>query len=91
MQRIIQYCREDVRDQILTQEVLLYLGLLIKARPELFSELITVRASLLIILLTSQIARTQNCHTDEAYDMLMDMPPSEVQSRLEVVLENFQT
>ncbi len=23
MQRIIQYCREDVRDQILTQEVLL--------------------------------------------------------------------
>jgi phosphorylase kinase alpha/beta subunit len=91
MQRIIQYCREDVRDQILTQEVLLYLGLLIKARPELFSELITVRASLLIILLTSQIARTQNCHTDEAYDMLMDMPPSEVQSRLEVVLENFQS
>lgn len=91
MQRIVQYCREDVRDQILTQEVLLYLGLLIKARPELFSELLTVRASLLIILLTSQIARTQCCHTDEAYDILMDMPPSEVQSRLEAVLENFQS
>jgi phosphorylase kinase alpha/beta subunit len=90
MQRIVQYCREDVRDQILTQEVLLYLGILIKARPELFSELLTVRASLLIILLTSQIARTQDCHTDEAYEILMDMPPSEVQSRLEAVLENYQ-
>jgi phosphorylase kinase alpha/beta subunit len=91
MQRIVQYCREDVRDQILTQEVLLYLGLLIKARPELFSELLTLRASLLIILLTSQITRAQNTTTDQAYEILMDMPPSEIQSRLEAVLENYQT
>jgi phosphorylase kinase alpha/beta subunit len=91
MQRIVQYCREDVRDQILTQEVLLYLGLLIKARPELFSELLTLRASLLIILLTSQITRAQNTTTDEAYEILMDMPPSEIQSRLEAVLENYHT
>jgi phosphorylase kinase alpha/beta subunit len=91
MQRIVRYCREDVRDQILTQEVLLYLGLLIKARPELFSELLTLRASLLIILLTSQITRAKNTTTDEAYEILMDMPPSEIQSRLEAVLENYQT
>ena len=91
MQRIVQYCREDVRDQILTQEVLLYLGLLIKARPELFSELLTLRVSLLIILLTSQITRSQNTTTDEAYEILMDMPPSEIQSRLEAVLENYQS
>jgi phosphorylase kinase alpha/beta subunit len=91
MQRIVQYCHEDVRDQILTQEVLLYLGILIKAKPELFSELLTLRASLLIILLTSQIARAQHATTDEAYEILMDMPPSEIQSRLEAVLENYQT
>jgi phosphorylase kinase alpha/beta subunit len=67
------------------------LGLLIKARPELFSELLTLRASLLIILLTSQITRAQNITTDEAYEILMGMPPSEIQSRLEAVLENYQT
>ena len=91
MQKIVQYCREDVRDRILTQEVLLYLGLLIKARPELFSELLTLRVSLLIILLTSQIARAQNNTTVEAYEILMNLPPSEIQSRLGAVLENYQS
>ncbi|MEP1448789.1 MAG: glycoside hydrolase family 15 protein [Paraglaciecola sp.] len=91
MQRVVQFCREDVRDQVLTQEVLLYLGLLIKARPELFRELLTLRVSLLIVLLTSQITRANNTTSDEAYEILMDMPPSEIQSRLEAVLENYQT
>jgi phosphorylase kinase alpha/beta subunit len=45
---------------------------------------------LLIILLTSQITRAQNTTTDEAYEILMHMPPSEIQSRLEAVLENYQ-
>jgi phosphorylase kinase alpha/beta subunit len=44
----------------------------------------------LIILLTSQIARAQNTTTDEAYEILMNLPPSEIQSRLEAVLENYQ-
>lgn len=91
MQRITQYCREDVRDHILTQEVLLYLGLLIKASPELFSELLTVRASQLILLLTSQIVRTDKTTADQAYEALLDLSPSDVQKRLEAVLEDFQT
>lgn len=91
LQRIRRYCREDVRDQILTQEVLLYLGLLIKARPELFSELLTIRASQLIILLTSQIVRTEKSTADQAYEVLMGLSPCDIQSRLEAVLEDFQT
>lgn len=89
--KIQTYCREDVRDQILTQEVLLCLGLLIKARPELFSELLTIRVSHLIMLLTSQIARADNIAPDEAYECLMGLAPSLIQERLEAVLENYQT
>ncbi|MDP5030601.1 MAG: glycoside hydrolase family 15 protein [Paraglaciecola sp.] len=89
--KIQTYCREDARDQILTQEVLLCLGLLIKARPELFSELLTIRVSHLIMLLTSQIARADDMAPDEAYECLMAMPPSVIQERLEAVLENYQS
>ncbi|WP_366939270.1 hypothetical protein [uncultured Paraglaciecola sp.] len=45
----------------------------------------------MIILLTSQITREHNTTTDDAYEILMDMPPSEIQSRLEAVLENYQS
>jgi phosphorylase kinase alpha/beta subunit len=90
MAKIHNYCRGDVRDQILTQEVLLCLGVLIQARPELFSELLTIRVSHLIILLTSQLAREHHTTPDQAYESLMDMPPSVIQNRLEAVLEEYQ-
>ncbi|WP_158769806.1 glycoside hydrolase family 15 protein [Paraglaciecola sp. L1A13] len=88
--KIKQFCREDVRDQVLTQEVLLSLGMLVKARPELFSELLTVRVSYLIILLTSQISREQNKTPDEAYEHIMSLAPSVIQDRIEAVLEEYQ-
>lgn len=91
IERIKVYCREDVRDQVLTQEVLLYLGLLIKARPELFRHLLTIRVSHLILLLTSKLARDQATTPDRAYEELMQMPPSEVQARLSAVLEDYQS
>lgn len=91
IERIQLYCREDVRDQILTQEVLLYLGLLIKAHPELFSQLLTIRVSHLIMLLTSQIARDESKTADGAYEDLMQMPPSAIQSRLQAVLEDYKS
>lgn len=91
LEKIRTYSREDVRDQILTQEVLLGIGLLIKARPELFRELLTIRVSHIIILLASQIARADKVTPDEAYERLMAMPPSVIQARLESVLEDYSS
>ncbi|MGJ8680063.1 glycoside hydrolase family 15 protein [Paraglaciecola sp.] len=88
---IHSYCREDVRDQILTQEVLLCLGSLIKSKPELFSELLTIRVSHIITLLTSQIVRADKVPADLAYDSLMAMSPSAIQQRIEAVLQNYQS
>jgi len=90
MEKIQHYCRDDVRDQVITQEVLICLGVLIKARPELFSELLTIRVSHLIILLTSQVARANDLTTDQAFESLMEMPPSLIQDRLEGVLQEYQ-
>lgn len=85
------YCREDVRDQVLTQEVLLSIGLLIKSKPELFSELRTIRVSHLIMLLTSQIVRADCVPADVAYDSLMALSPSAIQEKIEGVLENYHS
>lgn len=31
LEKINSFCREDIRDRVLTQEILIYLGLLIKS------------------------------------------------------------
>jgi phosphorylase kinase alpha/beta subunit len=87
--KISTFCRDDVRDHVLTQEILLYLGVLIKERPELFGELLTLRVSHFILLLSSQLARERDISPGEAYDALMGLAPSEVQQRLQGVLEQY--
>ncbi|MEY4547890.1 MAG: hypothetical protein RL685_4085 [Pseudomonadota bacterium] len=87
--KITTFCRDDVRDRVLTQELLLYLGLLIKERPELFGELLTLRVSHFILLLSSQLAREREISPGEAYEALMGLPPSVIQKRLHSVLVEY--
>jgi phosphorylase kinase alpha/beta subunit len=89
LNKINTFCRDDVRDRVLTQELLLYVSLLIKARPELFAELHTIRVSHLILLLSSQLAREGELAPGEAYEALMALPPSVIQARLETVLVQY--
>lgn len=90
MSKIKRYCRDDHRDEVFSQEILIYVGLLNKARPELFEDLITIRVSYIILLLTAHIARSEGVLQEEALDLLMDTPPSQVQSLLERVLTKYQ-
>jgi phosphorylase kinase alpha/beta subunit len=87
--KITTFCRDDARDRVLTQEILLYLGVLIKERPELFGELLTLRVSHFILLLSSQIAREEGVSPGEGYDALMALAPSIVQQRLQSMLEQY--
>jgi len=91
LHKIDTLCRDDVRDRVLTQELLIYLGLLIKAEPELFADLLTVRVSHLILLLTSVLAYETNSTQDEAYEQLMHLAPSTLQERLVAVLTSTQS
>jgi len=91
LHKIETFCRDDIRDRVLSQELLIYLGILIKARPELFADLLTVRVSYLIVLLTSALAHEEACTQDEAYERLMHLPPSALQNRLTAVLVQYQS
>ncbi len=91
LEKIRTFSRDDVRDKVLTQEVLIYLGLLIKAKPHLFDELLTIRVGYLITLLTGQMAREQQITQAEAYENLMHMPPSQIQNRVHNAIAQYQS
>jgi phosphorylase kinase alpha/beta subunit len=88
--KINNFCREDIRDRVLTQEILIYLGLLIKTEPELFKGLLTLRVGYLILLLVSELAQELNVTQDEAYEQLMWRSPFEVRERLRSCLAGYE-
>ncbi|MEG5061709.1 glycoside hydrolase family 15 protein [Microcoleus sp. A2-C5] len=90
MDKIREFCGEDVRDRVLTQEILIYLGLLIKAEPQLFKGLLTLRVSYFILLLTSELARELRVTQNEAYEYLMQLSPFEIKNRLRQVLAEYE-
>ena len=90
VEKIDKFCREDIRDRVLTQEIIIYLGLLIKSQPVLVKGLLTLRVGYLIVLLTSEIVMELGITQDEAYEKLMELSPFEIQTRLHQVLTDYQ-
>jgi phosphorylase kinase alpha/beta subunit len=89
VEKINNFCREDIRDRVLTQEILIYVSILIKSEPELFQGLLTIRVGYLILLLTSEIGRELYVTQDEAYEKLMQLSPFEVKTKLNKVLREY--
>ncbi len=89
MDKIKTFCGEDVRDRPLTQEILIYLSVLIKTDPELFDSLLTLRIGYLILLITGEIADERHLSPDEAYEFLMELSPFEIKTRLKQVLQGY--
>ncbi len=89
LEKINTFCREDIRDRVLTQEILLYLGLLIKSEPQLFKGLLTLRVGYLILLITSELASELQLTQDEAYERLMQLSPSKIKNRLRQALADY--
>jgi len=87
--KIGQFCGEDIRDRVLTQEILIYLGILIRLEPQLFDGLLTLRVGYLILLITNEMARELNVTQDEAYEALMQLSPFAVKTRLRQVLAGY--
>jgi phosphorylase kinase alpha/beta subunit len=87
--RIARFSRGDIRERVLTQEILLGLDSLMKLHPELLQGFLTLRTGHLILLLTAEVAAESDLTQDEAYERLLRLSPSEIQSRLAKVLEDY--
>jgi len=88
--KIDEFCREDIRDRVLTQEILIYLSILMKSEPRLLDGLLTLRVGYLILLLTSELAAQLGVTQDEAYEQLMGLSPFEVKMRLRSCLVGYE-
>ncbi len=88
--KIHAFSRDDIRDEVLTQEVLIYLSSLIKSEPELFEGMLTLRVGYFILLITNHLSNEQSVSQDEAYEQLMALAPSKVQSCLRDVIAGFE-
>lgn len=87
--KILAFCREDIRELVLTQELLLYLDVLIKDDPAVFKGFLMLRVGYLILLLTSELAAELDLTQDEAYECLMQLSPFEVKQRLRQVMRGY--
>jgi phosphorylase kinase alpha/beta subunit len=87
--RIARFSREDVRERVLAQEILLSLDGLIKLEPQLLRGFLTLRVGYLILLLTAEVSAEFSLIQDEAYEKLLGFSPSDIQSRLTKVLKDY--
>jgi len=88
---IYEYCGNSAAENILTQEIILHLGHIIRNEPNLFEQLLTIRTWYFVQLLVSRISRESQLPVGDAYEALLLMPPHEILQRLRDVLNAFAT
>ena len=86
---IKEFCGNNTAESVLTQEIILHLGYLIRSEPELFENMLTIRTWYLIQLLVGQISREENLHMADAYEKLLSLAPHTIYERMHSILKTF--
>ncbi len=84
--RLRAYGGEDARGRVLIQEIVLLLGMLIKADAKLFKGTLTLRPWYLLLLITARLALEHDISQAEALDHLLDCSPQALLGRLREVI-----
>lgn len=87
---IREFNADDARAQILTQELVLNLGLLMRSHPELLENMTLIRVGQLLHLIAARQRRSDQPTVNHALDVLMDMEPHELATALRDVLRHYQ-
>jgi phosphorylase kinase alpha/beta subunit len=87
---IRDYNNHDVSEHIIIQELTIYLGMLVKSVPELFTDMYTVRVGHILQLITVRQQRQSNCATlDQAFNQILCLPPYQVFQKVKETLEDY--
>ncbi len=70
----------------MVQEIITYLGNLIRTQPYLFEGILRLRTHYIIIALREEISRIHGCNEEEAIEQLMQLSPFELKSLLSTIL-----
>uniref|UniRef100_A0A8C1FJI8 Phosphorylase b kinase regulatory subunit n=1 Tax=Cyprinus carpio carpio TaxID=630221 RepID=A0A8C1FJI8_CYPCA len=83
---IDQASENNITVAILTQEIIVYLAMIIRTQPSLFSEMFRLRIGLIIQVMATELAQSLNCSGEEATESLMKLSPSELKNLLHNIL-----
>lgn len=86
---IRQFNPGDSSMQILTQELIIYLGMLIKLHPQLFADMHTVRVGHILQLMIARHKRLSSTSMDQAYSDILALSPCELAQWVEDTLRNY--
>ncbi len=84
------YNNNDASEHIIIQELILYLGMLIKSNPELFADMHTVRIGHILQLIIVRQQRESNCiGLDQAFNEILALSPYALSKKVKETLENY--
>ena len=90
LQTIRSYNTNDASEHIIIQELILYLGMLIKSNPELFTDMHTVRVGHILQLIIVRQQRESGCNTlDQAFNEMLCLPPYQLSRKVKETLEDY--
>jgi phosphorylase kinase alpha/beta subunit len=90
------YNPKDGNEQIIIQELILYLGMLIKSNPELFADIHTIRVGHILQLIIARQKRDLNrehstCTNDQAFNEIMGLSPYELSLKVRRTIADYNT
>lgn len=86
---IAEFCGTNPAEGVLTQEITLHLGHLIRTDPELFENMLTLRTWHFVQLLVGQVSREEKLPMGNAYEVLIGLAPHKIYEHLRSVLKSF--
>ncbi|MGZ5000156.1 MAG: glycoside hydrolase family 15 protein [Methylomonas sp.] len=89
LQTIRTFNSDDTSQHIVIQELIVYLGMLIKLKPELFVDMHTIRVGHILQLIIARQKRQTGSSLDKAFTEILGMAPFRLSQLLQETLEDY--
>ena len=86
---IRQFNPNDTSQQIIIQELIIYLGMLIKLKPALFADMHTIRVGHILQLLIARQKRQSSSSLDQAFNDILALAPHQLAKYVQETLEDY--
>ncbi len=89
VETIFEFCGNNTAEGVLTQELVLHLGHMIRTEPEFFKDILTLRTWSFVRLLVGQVSREKSLQMGDAYEYLVGLAPHDIYDHLRSILKFF--
>ena len=89
LEAIRNFNPNDNSQQIIIQELIIYLGMLIKLNPALFADMHTIRVGHILLLLIARQKRMNSTSLDAAFNDILALPPHQLSQLVQETLEDY--